>query len=59
MVRSSIFLEDLNILRKIKVKSKIKLMLANCSATRFKVAILKMAAVERKNKKRLVSKVSF
>ena len=59
MVRSLIFLEDLNTLRKIKVKSIIKPMLAACSATRSKVAILKMAAVERKNKKRLVSKVSF
>ena len=59
MVRSSILFGDLNILRKIKVKSIIKLMLALCSATRSKVAILKIPAVERKNKKRLVSKVSF
>ena len=34
-------------------------MIANCSATRSKSAILKTAAIERKNKNKLVSKVSF
>ena len=59
MVRSSISLENLDILRKITVKSIINPTIVACSATRFKAAILKRAAVERKNKKRLASNVSF
>ena len=59
MVGSSISLWGLNILRKTTVKSIINPTIVVCSAMRSKVAILKMAVVERKNKKRLISKVSF
>ena len=59
LIRSLVSLEGLNILRKTNVKSIINPMPAACSATRSKVAILKRAAVERKNKNRLPSKKSF